>query len=52
METMQIDPAYQYMAIAGLIIAGAAIFLKAGKWWGALPIAAAVYWLFQMLKGY
>ena len=48
---MQFDATYQYMIVLGLIVAGAAIILKGGKWWGMLPIAGGVYWLLQMLQG-
>ena len=46
------DPMYQYMAVAGLVVVGVALFLKGGKWWGLAPIAGAVYWLLHLLQGH
>ncbi len=40
------------MAIGALIIVGAALLLKGGKWWGLAPIAGGVYWLLQLLQSY
>ncbi|OPZ17604.1 MAG: hypothetical protein BWZ10_01171 [candidate division BRC1 bacterium ADurb.BinA364] len=39
---------YQYVGILVSIIIGFAIVLKAGKWWGWLAIAAALYWAYRI----